>query len=529
MTPRVALSLRHKLIAVILATTLAALVFALAAIVAYDLRAYHRNWTADMATQAELVGRLSAPAIAFDDATSARENLALLRLRPQVRAAAIYTARGALFASYVRPGSHSRPFAGLPAADGVRIEGGELEVTKRIVAHDEILGTVLLRADYELPARILDYLGIAFDVMVLAMAVALAMSARLQQVVSRPVLDIAAIARDVVQRGDYSRRARKHGDDEVGALADAFNAMLTEIERRTGELEESNATLGRLVRERAVAEAEVLHLNAELESRVRERTAALEAANHELEAFSFSVSHDLRAPLRSIDGFSQALLEDFPEHVPEEAQRYLARIRAATLRMGQLIEDLLNLSRVSRGALERAPVDLADVARQVVADLRAHDPARTVDTLVWEDMPVHADPRLLRAALENLVGNAWKFTAQAANARSEVGVLRDGVREVFFVRDNGAGFSMDYADKLFTPVQRLHSAAEFSATGIGLATVQRIVYRHGGRIWADARVGGGATFFFTLAPDGAARAAIPPERVADADAAAGSSPTWTTP
>jgi signal transduction histidine kinase len=493
-------SLRLKLIGVILATTLAALVVALVAIVAYDLREYHETWTADVSTQAELLGRMSTSAIAFDDPRVAKENLELLRLRPHVQAAAIYTANGTLFASYTRSGRDGG-FPKLPEADGMRIDGQQMVLYKRIVDDKEILGTVYLRTDYEMPQRIRDYVGIALAVTFVAMLVALFMSAQLQRIVTNPVLAIAEIARDVVQQQDYSRRARKMSDDEVGLLVDSFNGMLAEIERRTGELEVSNVELARQVGERSRAEQEILRLNAELEDRVRERTSQLEAANRELEAFSFSVSHDLRAPLRAIDGFSQALLEDFPTDVPEEAQRYLSRIRASTLRMGQLIEDLLNLSRVSRGALNRAQVDVSELARQIVGEIRQHDPDRLVDVSIWDGMSAQADHRLLRAALENLLGNAWKFTAKAEHPRIEVGVLRDGEHQVFFVRDNGAGFNMAYVDKLFGPFQRLHSTSEFSGTGIGLATVQRIVFRHGGRIWADAKVGKGAAFYFTLASD----------------------------
>jgi signal transduction histidine kinase len=500
--PRLAHSLRLKLIGVILVTTLVALVVALVAIVGYDLRTYERTWTADLGTQAELLGRMSAPALAFDDPKAAGENLALLRLRPSVRAAAIYTARGTLFASYLRPGV-ARDFPELPEAEGLRIEGRELVIYRRIVNEREIVGTVLLRADYEMADRLRDYAGIAAFVALLAMVVALALSAWLARIATSPVLAVAAIARDVVELGDYSRRAPKSSDDEVGAMAEAFNAMLAQIERRTGELATTNEALEAQVAERTRAEDAVLHLNAALEDRVRERTAQLEAANHELEAFSFSVSHDLRAPLRAIDGFSQALLEDFPTDVPDEARRYLDRIRAGTLRMGQLIEDLLNLSRVSRGTLSREAVDLGETARQVIAELQHREPDRAVDVSIWEPMPVSADPRLLRAALENLIGNAWKFTGRTARARIEVGVLREGTREVYFVRDNGAGFSMEYANKLFTPFQRLHAGNEFAGTGIGLATVQRIIYRHGGRIWGDGKVGAGATFFFTLVPDAA--------------------------
>jgi light-regulated signal transduction histidine kinase (bacteriophytochrome) len=169
--------------------------------------------------------------------------------------------------------------------------------------------------------------------------------------------------------------------------------------------------------------------------------------------------------------------------------------------MGQLIEDLLNLSRVSRGSLLRTPVDVTELARQVANDIRQHEPDRVVDISIWEGMNAQADQRLLRAALENLIGNAWKFTAHTAHPRIEVGVLNDRDHQVFFVRDNGAGFNMAYVDKLFSPFQRLHSTSEYSGTGIGLATVQRIVFRHGGRIWADAKVDKGAAFYFTLAAE----------------------------
>ena len=497
MTFRLSRSLRLKLIGIVLLTTLTALIVALVAIIAYDLRDYRRNWIADVSTQAELLGQTSASAIAFDDPRVARENLALLRLRPRVQAAAIYTANGALFATYVRPGANQQ-FPKLPEADGMRIDGRELVLYRRIVSDKEILGTVYLRTDYEMVQRIRDYLVIAIAASAVAMLVALFMSAQLQRIVTEPVLAIAGIAREVVQQQDYSRRATKMSDDEVGVLVDSFNGMLAEIERRTGALEVSNVELGREVAERSRAEQEILRLNTELEGRVRERTAQLEAANHELEAFCFSVSHDLRAPLRAIDGFSQALLEDFPTDVPEEAQRYLSRIRASTQRMGQLIEDLLNLSRVSRGTLERSEVDVSELARQIVAVHRQHEPGRSVDISVWDGMNAQADHRLLRAALENLIGNAWKFSAKAEHPRIEIGVLRDGRHQVFFVRDNGAGFNMAYVDKLFSPFQRLHSASEFAGTGIGLATVQRIVFRHGGRIWADGKVGLGAAFYFTL-------------------------------
>jgi signal transduction histidine kinase len=225
---------------------------------------------------------------------------------------------------------------------------------------------------------------------------------------------------------------------------------------------------------------------------------AAEAAGRELEAFSYSVSHDLRAPLRSIDGFSQALLEDYGEKLDARGQGYLKRVRVSTQHMARLIDDLLRLARVARVGLEPETVDLAGVARDVLAQLQREHPGRTVEAVVPDSIVVHGDARLLTVALENLVSNAWKFTARTSNARIEVGVRAENGERVIFVKDNGAGFDMKYVDRLFGPFQRLHTADEFEGTGVGLATVQRIIRRHGGRIWAQGEVGKGATFSFTL-------------------------------
>ncbi|MGC2104820.1 MAG: response regulator [Candidatus Acidiferrum sp.] len=226
----------------------------------------------------------------------------------------------------------------------------------------------------------------------------------------------------------------------------------------------------------------------------------LERKNSELEAFSYSVSHDLRAPLRSIDGFSQLLLEDHAAKLDSKGQDYLHRVRDSAQRMGELIDDLLLLSRVGRAELSRAPVDLASIAREVFEELRKQHPGRTVKLQVAERLTAEADGRLIRVAFENLLGNAWKFTAKSPDARIEVGSAEKEGTTVFFVRDNGAGFDMNYAASLFRPFQRLHAESDFPGTGIGLATVHRIIDRHGGRIWAQSAVGKGATFLFTIPP-----------------------------
>lgn len=288
----------------------------------------------------------------------------------------------------------------------------------------------------------------------------------------------------------------------IGAMSllglSALIATVARLRSSAKKLGENALVLRKEIEERRRAETEVQGLNEKLERRIRERTRELEAMNRELEAFSYSVSHDLRAPLRSIDGFGQALVEDCQESLSEAGGEYLQRIRSATSRMARLIDDLLGLARVARTELRREKVNLSSLAGRIIADLREREPNRQAEVRIAEGMTAEGDPRLLAVVLENLLGNAWKFTAKRDDVRIEVGVTQREKQEVHFVRDNGAGFDMSYADKLFGPFQRLHSAQDFPGTGIGLATVQRIVGRHGGRVWATGAVGKGATVSFTL-------------------------------
>jgi len=268
-----------------------------------------------------------------------------------------------------------------------------------------------------------------------------------------------------------------------------------QIRRQQFELENRRIRDQLLRRELEVAEARAARELAEARA---DLIGELERKNRELEAFSYSVSHDLRAPLRSIDGFSQALLEDHLERLDAEGQAHLHRVRASAQRMGELIDDLLELSRVSRAELHRTPLDLSALAQEVLLELQRRDVERVVELVIPAVLDAQADPRLLKIVLENLLGNAWKFTKKTAAARIEVGVVQSEDGPAWFIRDNGAGFAMPYADKLFRPFQRLHTEAEFPGTGIGLATIQRIIDRHGGRAWAEGEVDRGATFYFTL-------------------------------
>ena len=492
-------SVREKLFAVVLITSLAALIVTGVSLFFYDLRTYQETSAKDLAIQAELVGRATGAALQFDDRRFAEENLGLLRARPAIRAAALYNAKGSVFAKYLRDEeAAANGVPALPGTDGTEIKDDRIHAFRRIVENQEIVGTVYLEADAETSARVASYVAIATTVMVASLLVSILLSSWLQAGITMPIIEVARLSRQVVERKDFSMRATRTTDDEVGTLVDAFNDMLSEIQARTAALEASKRDLEREIAEREQADREVRRLNEELEERVRERTAQLQETNRQLESFSYSVSHDLRAPLRAIDGFGQALIEDYGEHVNEGMRRYLGRIRAATLRMAQLIDDLLNLARISRVELSWSDVDLTAMARQVLTELKHADSERHVEMFVWDDVTARGDPRLLRIVLENLLGNAWKFTRSVEHPRIEFGMLRDAETCTFFVRDNGAGFDMAHVDKLFVPFQRLHAMNEFPGTGIGLTTVQRVVHKHGGRIWAHAQRGKGATFYFTL-------------------------------
>jgi light-regulated signal transduction histidine kinase (bacteriophytochrome) len=272
-------------------------------------------------------------------------------------------------------------------------------------------------------------------------------------------------------------------------LVKPFSAQ--ELVARVG----SNLRLSKL---RKAHQEEIERLNLDLERRVKERTAELEAASKELESFCYSVSHDLRAPLRAIDGFSMILQESYGDKLDAQAHNYLERVRAATQRMSHLIDDLLKLSRTARSEMRITTVNLSELACTIAKDLEGTAPERKVTFSIAPQMVVHADASLMRVVLENLLGNAWKFSGKRAEARIEVGSTTNAGETAYFVRDNGAGFDMKYADKLFGAFQRLHSVTAFDGTGVGLANVQRIIHRHGGRVWAEAAVDQGATFYFTL-------------------------------
>lgn len=491
-------SIRHKLFVGVLLTTVSALLISGLIMIIYDLRDYRGRLIEDLTTQSNLLGLTTAAALQFNDPQVASSSLASLKARPQILAAAIYDTKGKLFATYHNPANAVEKFPQLAEMEGHRIAGDNIALFSRIVDRNEILGTIYLKATYEIHQRVWQYASIVLVVAVPALLISMLLSLWLQAQVSRPILRITDIARRIIEQRDFSLRAQTSSDDEIGFLTTAFNDLLSEVESRSAALESSNSQLLQQMQERENASEEILRLNTQLEQRVTERTAELERANRELEAFSYSVSHDLRTPLRAIDGFSQALLEDYAERLDDTGQNYLARVRAGAQRMGHLIDDLLKLARVSRAELHPHAIDLSEMAKKIVDELRENNSQRSVTVNITSGLTAHGDSQLLRIALENLLNNAWKYTGKRDEAEIEFGMRTRNGEACYFVEDNGAGFDMAYASKLFGAFQRLHDAKEFPGTGVGLATVQRIIHRHGGQIWAEAAVDQGSVFYFTL-------------------------------
>jgi signal transduction histidine kinase/ActR/RegA family two-component response regulator len=508
-------SLQRKLLTVMLLTTLSALVVALGAMIIYDLRAYHRGWVMDMAAQAELLGRTTEPALNFDDKRMAHENLDSLRFQPKVRAAAIYNARGGLFATYTNS-SNPESFPKIPQGDGVFIEQRNLIVFKRIVSNDEILGTVYLRANYELYDRVLSYIGIALVVSVMSMLVALLVSTWLRKIVARPILDISNAAREVVAQREYSRRVTKISDDEVGELVDSFNNMLSEIERRTLALETSNLEKAQEVDERRIAQQEIMRLNEELEHRVQERTAQLETSNHELalatqaaesanqakSEFLSSMSHELRTPLNAIIGFGQLLNSDAMSPTPEQRKAFTEHILKAGRHLLDLINEILNLAQIESGhlSLSLEPVSLDEILSDCQTMVQPLGDQRGIRILFPPEcgMSVMADRTRLKQVLLNLLSNAIKYNRNMG-AVVVVCTSIDEQRLRLSVQDTGMGLDEQQLGLLFQPFNRLgQETGVQEGTGIGLVVTKHLVESMGGTIGVSSTVGVGSVFWIEL-------------------------------
>jgi signal transduction histidine kinase len=518
-------SIREKLVTIVMSTTLAALAVSMGSVVAYDLRSYRHALLTDLTTQAELVGHMTSAALAFDDARLARENLALLRSRPTVRAAAIYDEHGALFASYLAPGE-ANTFPVRPASGGKRVhpggketyarDGDELVLYKPISENGDLLGTVYLRSQNQLVQRMRDYLVICACVTVLALFTAWLLVRRLGHTITTPIDAITNIAREVVARRDYSRRAPRISEDEAAELVDSFNAMLSEIEQRTRALEDSNRAIAREAHERARAQQEVMRLNEGLEARVQERTAQLELANSELElaigearnanqaksAFLSSMSHELRTPLNAILGFAQILASKDMPTTPEQKLEFSGHILKSGRHLLTLINEILDLAKVESGALSVSmePVPLSDVLAECQGMIAPLAAARGVRVLFPEapSARVHADRTRLKQVLLNLLSNAVKYNREGGAVVVDCACPAPQ-RLRLSVQDTGMGLSPEQVAGLFQPFNRLgQEGGTQEGTGIGLVVTRRLVELMGGEIGVTSSPGVGSVFWIEL-------------------------------
>lgn len=461
----------------------AALIIAALAFFSYDLFSFRESLIHNLEAEAQIVGDNSIGALLFSDQESAATTLQSLGRSPDVLSAVLVTADGNVFASYKAPGQDE---ADTPPLREGQIENAWANKSHVLVAHRVMLkgrpaGTVYISARLrEIGERARQYLLIAGIILLLCMAAALVISSAARRFLAQPIISLANTALTVSRDQDYSVRATTPGETtgEISVLVDAFNTMLQQIQER---------------------DAALIHARDQLELRVEERTAELLMANRELEAFSYTVAHDLRGPLDAVTGIVFLLTQSLGG-TDADARAMLDQLASSTSNMAALIDDLLNFARATTDPLKREQVDLTKIVREVAEELSSAEPAREVQLTLIEMPPVEADEGLMRIVLGNLLRNAWKYTSHHEHAAIRFGAkLIDGVM-TYFVEDDGAGFNPDLAGQLFRPFERLHSKSEFPGTGIGLATVQRILERQGGRIWAEGAVEHGATFYFTLGP-----------------------------
>jgi len=471
--------IRSKLVLIIMTVSLSTLLIAGIAAAVYNVQNSKQAMVHEFTSVAKLLGNRSNAALLFDDNKLADENLGSLKDSPHVVLACIYNKDSKLFSQY-RNKSYGLNCESILSEkyDMADFDDDYLQVRRAIVIGAELLGYIVIQSDLQrIQQQIFEQIVIVIIALGIAGVFTFFLSTKLQLLISKPIRGVASVAIAIEKQADYSLRAPETGSDEIGRLTHAFNGMLDTIENQNIQLQSSKDNL---------------------EALVSFRTRELVIANQELESFSYSVSHDLRAPLRSIDGFSLMLLEDYANCVDEAGKDYLARIRASAQRMSYLIDDLLKLSRVTTSEYENKIVNLTGLAQASIKYLKEQEPNREVDVIIQPGVEASGDPQLLGIVFDNLIGNAWKYTGKTQHARIEFGARLTESGTEYYIKDNGAGFDMKYSDKLFGAFNRLHKTSEFEGSGIGLATVKRIIDRHSGKIWGQAEVNKGAVFYFTI-------------------------------
>lgn len=476
---------QRKLTLIITLTSFFALLLAGIFFVGFDYLKFKETQVKELQVLSEVIGKNSIAALDFNDAKTATEILSMLKGVPQIENAALLYGNDDVFAFYSRDPTAPNWTPTEPLSEGTRFEDQYLSLYTSIVDGNRNVGYIYLNADLSTEQeRWNRYIWILVAMGFLALFIAVVVGYKLQNIISEPVSILSDVATKVTNEKDYSVRVEEQGVDEIRNLITAFNDMLERIEERS--------------RERDNAEEKLKEHRDHLEELVSARTQALEHSNKELEAFSYSVSHDLRAPIRSINGFCQLLIEDYGELLDDTGKDYLRRTQNSALKMESLIASLLQLSKISRHEFIPHEYCLSDIVMEAITK-NCENVDQSIETIVEPNIHCKGDIDLLSIALDNLISNAIKYSSKQTNPKIEFGLVKTEKSDrTYFIKDNGVGFDMKYADSVFVAFKRLHTDSEFPGTGVGLATVTRIINRHGGEIWVHSEEGNGTTFYFTL-------------------------------
>ncbi len=469
--------IRNKLTRIIIASTLVAVTLLSTWFVYLRYETFKTQMSSEFTTISHIIADRATAALVFEDTQSLQENLNSLALHHEIILGCIYSKRDRLLVQYSRhPSTHQCPNRSREQGSG--FAKNAFQSLSDVTLIDEHVGRILVRASTgELYREILTTIVSTLLLGGLAILAALLFARHVQRNISDPLVDLQKLAIKVTEEKDYTLRAVKRDANEIGALVDAFNAMLATISQQNQIISQHAETL---------------------EHTVHERTRELEAAIKELEAFSYSVSHDLKAPLRSIRGFSELILEDYGRQLPDQGKHYLSRIIKNSDKMMRLVISLLELSRISRVELQRQTYSPNRMILNLLHDLKLHHPERSFSYKVLDGMLITGDEKMIESIFSNLISNAFKYSATRSHTHIEVGMREKQGMQWYFVRDEGIGFDSSEAERIFQPFCRLHAGEEFEGSGIGLATVARIVERHEGRIWAESTPGKGTSVYFSL-------------------------------
>lgn len=500
--------IRQKLILLIMLATGLALLLAGIVLIAFEYVRSRQEMAEDLTSLAEVIAQNSTAVLSFDDPDTARDTLRTLEAREPIVAGAIYNQEGDLFAQYARQGE-SPVFPEHPGPDDYTFQGWDsLIVFESVFLDEALIGTVYLQSDLEeLKDRLLVQAATVFGVFLLAGFAALLLSSVLQRAISRPILHLADTARAVSEQRDYSIRAVKQSQDELGRLVDAFNDMLGQIQTRDSDLQRAKEELEERVRERTLELRQELIERLRTEQELEKRNDELHQSNKELDDFAYIASHDLKEPLRGIHNFSTFLLEDYADKLDEDGRSKLQTLTRLTRRMETLIDSLLHFSRLGRVDLAIDQVDLNGIVREAVDSLDINLKEAGIELRIPRRLPtVRADRARVGEIFYNLIVNAMKYNDKERKW-IEVGFLEEDP-PVFYIRDNGIGIQEKHFDSVFRIFKRLHGRDKYGGgTGAGLTIVKKIVERHNGKIWVESTYGEGTTFYFTLEEDkGDARA-----------------------